>query len=163
VARALAAAQCAAGLETENCPVPTDGTSSEDEASAGPPLNCARYTVELLKPIGIVLEETKGGGEIYVAEVVAGGRAARRNAESDALAEGTDVRVGDVLVSTSAVATTNVQTYGEVDVRGGEKFVTLSARGESFDTVLAAVASHRGGQPVRLTFQRCFAAEGGAA
>ena len=42
------------------------------------PPGCARYTLRLRKPLGMVLEEERGTGRITVAELVPGGAAARR-------------------------------------------------------------------------------------
>lgn len=115
------------------------------ESSTDIPPGCSRYSVSLTKPLGIVLEENKATGAITVAEIVAGG-SAEKNGE---------VAVGDVLIATSGYVRTTEQSYGEVTVRGGEQMVRLTVRGESFDTVLAAIGSVPGNMAVTLEFQRC--------
>ena len=55
------------------------------------PEGCSRYTVELSRPLGLVLEEK--GSQIFVGEVQEGGLAAR---------EGT-IQPGDILISTSGI------------------------------------------------------------
>ena len=89
-----------------------------------------RYTVELAKPLGLVLEEKARGG-IFVGELVPEGNAARDGR----------IGVGDRLVSTSAVAFTTEQFYNDVAVRGGEQAVVLDVTQEKWETVMAAMAS----------------------
>jgi hypothetical protein len=52
--------------------VRASASASDDEGytTDGPPPGCARYSVELSKPLGIVLEERKNAGTIVVAELV---------------------------------------------------------------------------------------------
>jgi len=107
-------------------------------------LACARYQVVLKKPLGLVLETDKHNN-IFVAEIKRGGNAEREGS----------IGVGDVLVSTSAYVTTTEQQYGETWVQGGEKFIKLATRGETFDTVMAAIGSHKAHHTVVLEFQRC--------
>jgi len=104
--------------------------------------------VTLQKPLGVVLEESKDG--IYVAEVQRGGNAERNG----------EINVGDMLISTSAWITTNEQTYGETRVPGGEERVKMAVRGQSFDSVMAAIGTHKAHQEVTLEFQRCVIAGG---
>lgn len=146
-------------------------TYSAMESVDGMPMNCARYSVKLSKPLGLVLEESKDGS-IYVAEVlqvrtraVLQGHSQPRNgpdahvgvelppinltrsslrAPQGGNAERSgEISQGDVLVSTSAYITTTEQKYGETWVRGGEQRVKLATRGESFDAVMAAIGSHK--------------------
>ena len=100
-----------------------------------------RYTVELAKPLGLVLEERARGG-IFVGEVAPEGNAARDGR----------IGVGDRLVSTSAVAFTTEQFYNDVAVRGGEQAVVLDVTQEKWDTVMAAMASVKGNQKLTLDF-----------
>lgn len=82
------------------------------------PEGCSRYTVELSRPLGLVLEEK--GSEIIVGEVQAGGLAA---------GDGT-VQEGDVLISTSGFTYSKESEYGGTTVRMGEARVTLNATTE---------------------------------
>lgn len=109
------------------------------------PSGCSRYSVSLGKPLGLVLEENKSTGTIVVAEIVPGGNAEKSGA----------ISVGDQLIATSGYTRTTEQTYNEITVRGGEQLVRLPVRGESFDTVLAAISSHPGNFQVKLEFQQC--------
>lgn len=110
-----------------------------------PPPGCARYSVTLSKPLGLVLEENKSAGTIVVADVVEGGNAERSG----------EITVGDTLIATSGYTRTAQQVYGETVVYGGETVVRLLCRGESFDTVMAAIGSHPAHIPVTLELQRC--------
>lgn len=103
--RAAAAGRLAA--EPEGASV---ATSSTDEDR--PPPGCARYTVSLPKPLGLVLEEGKGGRGVYVAEILAGGNAAVLAPE---------IAVGDELIATNGKTFTTEQTYNEQIVKGGER------------------------------------------
>lgn len=123
----------------------TATSSSSDEEGEKVPTGCSRYTVSISKPLGIVLEERKEGG-IIVAELVENGNAAATGL----------VSVGDELISTSGFTRTGQeQVYGEIVVRGGEKIIRLSVRGEPFDVVMAAVSSIPGNKKVDLEFQKC--------
>ena len=119
----------------------TDVQSSRDDIPAG----CSRYSINLSKPLGIVLEENNQG-VITVAEIVPGSNADKAD---------TPISVGDVLIATSGLSRTRESTYGETKVYSGEEIVRLSVRGESFDTVLAAIGSHPANMKVTLEFQRC--------
>ncbi len=120
---------------------PSVAEQSMDQVPAG----CSRYSVSLGKPLGLVLEENKSTGTIVVAEIVPGG-----NAEKSGV-----ITVGDQLIATSGYTRTTEQMYGEIAVRGGEQIIRLPVRGESFDTVLAAISSHPGNFQVKLEFQQC--------
>jgi len=80
---------------------------------------CARYTVELSRPLGLVLEE-KGNGEIVVGEVPKGGQAARQGM----------VQAGDLLISVTGIAYTRESNYQGATVRSGETLVTLNVQNE---------------------------------
>lgn len=108
------------------------------------PILFFRYSVTLSKPLGLVLEEKNSGG-IFVAEIPAGGNAARLP----------EISVGDELVATSGYTRTTEQMYGETIVRGGEKLVRLYCRGERFETIMASIGSHPAHVPVTLEFQKC--------
>ncbi|KAI8473958.1 MAG: hypothetical protein J3K34DRAFT_409080 [Monoraphidium minutum] len=111
----------------------------------GPPPGCARYTVELRKPLGIVLEQKGTSGGIFVVSITP---------DSNAFKTG-QMTVGDQLISTSGVTYNRTEDYGGVNVRMGQQVVTLNCTSESFKTVSAAIGSHPSGMAVRLTFQRC--------
>lgn len=149
--RTVSSAGCAPHRPARRAPQPpraqdpAAAPASAAESSVDLPPGCSRYSVELTKPLGIVLEENRATGSITVAEVVPGGAADKTG----------EVAVGDVLLATSGYVRTTEQTYGEIVVRGGEQMVRLSARGESFDTVLAAIGSVPGNMAVKLEFQRC--------
>ena len=64
-------------------------------------------------------------------------------------------RQGDQLISTSGVTYTRTEDYGGVNVRKGQELVQISALGQPFKAVSAAIGSHPASIPVRLTFQRC--------
>jgi len=103
-----------------------------------------RYTVELKKPLGIVLQQNGDtSAPVVVAEV-----------KPESSAEKQGVRPGDVLVATSGYTYTKEADYNEVWVKSGEKVVRLNARGESFKTISAAIRSHPGHIHVILEFQR---------
>ncbi len=72
-------------------------TANDDD---GPPPGCARYSIEVPRPIGLVLQENKNG-TITVAEIAPDGNAARTGM----------VRVGDQLIATSGLTYTTEQQY----------------------------------------------------
>jgi hypothetical protein len=115
--------------------------ASDDEIPPG----CARYSVTLSKPLGLILEQDRDNGSIYVAEVVPEGNADRNGT----------ISAGDILIATSGYTRTTEQKYGEIVVRGGERVVRLLVRGERFETVMAAISSHPATVQVTLEFQRC--------
>lgn len=125
-------------------PVPSAPTLDTSAYTDEAPPGCSRYTVMLLKPLGIVLAEDGKGG-IFVASVTAGGKAA---------AEGS-VSQGDQLLACSGCISTRESMYGEIAVRSGEKIIRINAQSEDFSTVMAAIRSHPAGKHVRLEFQRC--------
>lgn len=127
---------CRAGPEV----APSSKVSAETDVI---PEGCARYQVQLSRPLGIVLE-TKGS-QIYVAEVQKGGLAERDG----------NIQEGDILISTSGITYSKEADYGGATVRMGEARVTLNCTNESFDTVMAAIGTHKAGQTVEMTFQRC--------
>ena len=99
-----------------------------------------RVRVEARKPLGLVLEERRGG--VFVGEVASEGRCAG------------EVQVGDELVQTSGVVYTNSEDYGGVQVKKGQEKVMMPTRGETFNTVMAAIGSHPGHETVVLEFLR---------
>eukprot|EP00198_Chlamydomonas_reinhardtii_P006418 XP_001695754.1 predicted protein [Chlamydomonas reinhardtii] len=109
------------------------------------PIGCARYSVSLKKPLGMVLEQDVKSGNIFVVEVKAGGSAALDGR----------IKMGDQLIATSGVIYTSESDYGGATVKGGQKLVRLRVQGETFKTVSAAIGSHPGHIPVTLEFQRC--------
>lgn len=117
-----------------------------EEAVDRPPPGCSRYTVKIRKPLGLVLEEKSVGGEIYVAEIVDDGNAAKTGL----------INVGDVLIATSALVFNSTSDYGGVTVRKGEETVRLACRGEKFDTVMTAIATNPSQRLVTLEFQKCI-------
>mmetsp|Transcript_4443 Transcript_4443/g.8358 ORF Transcript_4443/g.8358 Transcript_4443/m.8358 type:complete len:195 (-) Transcript_4443:180-764(-) len=117
---------------------------SKENGPPGPPPGCTRYTVALGRPLGLVLEENSNK-EIYVAEILPESSGAKCGL----------IAVGDTLISTSAIVNTTAQTYGEVEVKGGEKRITLNCYGESFETVMAAIGTHKSAMEVQLEFQVC--------
>eukprot|EP00242_Pyramimonas_sp_CCMP2087_P016818 CAMPEP_0198210884 /NCGR_PEP_ID=MMETSP1445-20131203/22499_1 /TAXON_ID=36898 /ORGANISM="Pyramimonas sp., Strain CCMP2087" /LENGTH=183 /DNA_ID=CAMNT_0043885043 /DNA_START=82 /DNA_END=633 /DNA_ORIENTATION=- len=118
--------------------------ASSSEQDDDVPANCRRYKVSLIKPLGLVLEEKKNG-EIYVAGVTP-------DSSADKCGE---IGIGDVLISTSAITFTTKQDYGEITVGGGEQRITMNVKGEKFETVMAAIGTHRGLIKVGMEFQRC--------
>ena len=86
------------------------------------PPGCARYAVELKKPLGMFLANDKNGN-IFVEELVPGGAA-----EQSGL-----ISVGDRLIATSAIVFNSEMDYGGVSVKKGEEQIRFSTRGESFD------------------------------
>lgn len=109
------------------------------------PLGCSRYTVQLKKPMGLVLEQDSKTGNIFVVEIKPDGSAARDGRLS----------VGDQLIATSGVVYTRESDYGGATVKGGQQVVRMLVLGETFKTVSAAIGSHPGHIPVTLEFQRC--------
>eukprot|EP00238_Polyblepharides_amylifera_P003724 CAMPEP_0196580572 /NCGR_PEP_ID=MMETSP1081-20130531/29401_1 /TAXON_ID=36882 /ORGANISM="Pyramimonas amylifera, Strain CCMP720" /LENGTH=192 /DNA_ID=CAMNT_0041900475 /DNA_START=60 /DNA_END=638 /DNA_ORIENTATION=+ len=118
--------------------------SVESQESSEIPIGCRRYNVSLKKPLGLILEERENG-EIYVAEIVPESNSAKTE----------KISVGDTLISTTAIVFTTEAEYGEVTVKGGETRVTLPCRGESFETIMRAIGTHKGQLEVKLEFQKC--------
>ena len=119
--------------------------AAEEEAEDKPPPGCTRYTINILRPLGLVLEEKKEGG-IYVGEIVEDGNAAKTGL----------VNVGDELIATSGVVFNSTTDYGGVSVPRGEETVRMPVRTERFDTVMAAIASNPSQRTVALEFQKCM-------
>lgn len=95
-------------------------------------------TLTIKKPLGIVLAENKDSGEVFVEEIVPNSNAAKTQA----------VSVGDVLVGTSATVL-KAGKDGEYEREGyGQRpydnweTVEFDCRGQSFDTVMAALGSN---------------------
>uniref|UniRef100_A0A061R660 PDZ domain-containing protein n=1 Tax=Tetraselmis sp. GSL018 TaxID=582737 RepID=A0A061R660_9CHLO len=122
--------------------VRAESTAKDDrDQNAGNKLN--RYKVTLSKPLGVVLEEDRSGS-IYVAELIPDGNAIKSGL----------IREGDRLISTSGYVYTTEAEYQGNQVRGGERLVTLNVKGESFNTVMAAIGSHPGHVKVQLELER---------
>jgi len=122
-----------------------EGDKAKEEEDSGPPPGCARYSIEVRKPLGLVLEEDKSG-DIFVMEVVAGG-----NSDKTGL-----VTVGDQLLATSAVVYNSTTDYGGVSVPKGEQTIRFAVRGEKFDTVMLAITTNPSQRLVTLDFQKCI-------
>ena len=110
-----------------------------------PPAGCTRYSIDIKRPLGLVLEEKKEGG-IFVGEIVEGG-----NADKSGL-----VSVGDELIATSGVVFNSTQDYGGVSVKKGEETIRFATRGEDFKTVMAAIGTVPSQRLVTLEFQKCI-------
>lgn len=144
-----AARQLRARAEVEQAAAAAAARTSSADLSDGEervPPGCARYTVELPKPLGLVLEEGNGGRGVYVVEIPAEGNAARLAPE---------INVGDELIATTGMTYTTEQDYGEIRVRGGETYVRVNVRNNDFKTVMAAIGSIKPPRPVTLEFQSC--------
>mmetsp|Transcript_20526 Transcript_20526/g.53694 ORF Transcript_20526/g.53694 Transcript_20526/m.53694 type:complete len:177 (-) Transcript_20526:974-1504(-) len=130
--------------QRQRLPVCTSSEASTEASTASNEVRPlpSRYSVTLSKPLGVVLEEKNQS--IYVGEVVQGG-----NAERSGL-----ISAGDVLISTSGYVYTKENEYQGNMVRSGETLVTMNVKGESFDTVMAAIGSHPGHVQVQLEFER---------
>ncbi|KAI7840613.1 hypothetical protein COHA_005635 [Chlorella ohadii] len=134
-----------AAAETQQQGAAAAALASSDSEDRVPP-GCSRYTVSLPKPLGLVLEEGKGGRGVYVAEIVAKGNAAEMAPE---------ISVGDELIATNGLTFTTEQVYNDNIVRGGETYVRLNVRNNDFKTVMAAIGSIKPPMKVVLEFQRC--------
>jgi hypothetical protein len=119
-------------------------TTADFEESAVPPAGCSRYTVNIKKPLGLVLEQDTKTLVLRVAALSPEGAAERAG-----------VTVGDQLIAVSGITYDKNEAYGEVVVKKGQQRVRMSARGETLRTVGAAIASHPGNWEVTLEFQRC--------
>ncbi|EFN56691.1 expressed protein [Chlorella variabilis] len=137
-----------ARAEVQQAPAaaPAAQQSVDSDGEERVPPGCARYTVELPKPLGLVLEEGKSGRGVYVAEVVPDSNAARLAPQ---------IGVGDELVATTGMTYTTAQEYQGNTVRGGETYVRLNVRNNTFSTVMAAIGSVKPPRLVTLEFQRC--------
>jgi len=118
--------------------------ASGSESSDPVPPGCARYAVELKKPLGMFLAQDKNGN-IFVEELVKDGAA-----EKSGL-----IGVGDRLIAVSAIVFNSTMDYGGVSVKKGEEQIRFATRGESFDVVMAAISTWPGARKMKLEFQRC--------
>jgi S1-C subfamily serine protease len=116
--------------------------ASEDTEPVPP--GCARYAVELKKPFGMYLAND-ANGNIFVEEIVPGGAADKCGL----------IGVGDRLIATSAIVFNSEMDYGGVSVKKGEEQIRFATRGESFDTVMAAISTWPAPRKMKLEFQRC--------
>ncbi|GJP83072.1 hypothetical protein CLOP_g13280 [Closterium sp. NIES-67] len=124
--------------------VAAETSSAEGDSADVPPPGCSRIKIELARPLGMVLEERAGG--IFVAEVARGG-----NAEAAGV-----VDAGDQLIATSAIVYDDSDSYGGVVVKKGMRVVRFNVRGESFDTVMAAISTHPSYLKVAIELQKCM-------
>ena len=113
------------------------GNKSTEEVDKVPP-GCSRYIAKLAKPLGIVLEETKDG-RLLVGDVQVGGNAERYNetATADRI-----IRKGDQIVAVSGFTRAGAsQTYGETEVRGGEKMVRVIVMAQPQDKYVSKTST----------------------
>ena len=89
--------------------------TSEGNDKDNIPPNCTRVSVEVKKPLGLILEEDGLGG-IRVAEVIEEGNC-----------KGEVNQAGDKILAISAEIKTRTQDYGGVSV-GSEEMILASAR-----------------------------------
>lgn len=111
--------------------------STTEEVDKVPP-GCSRYIAKLAKPLGIVLEETKDG-RLLVGDVQVGGNAERYNetATADRI-----IRKGDQIVAVSGFTRAGAsQTYGETEVRGGEKMVRVIVMAQPQDKYVSKTST----------------------
>ncbi len=116
--------------------------ATDDEEPVPP--GCARYAVELKKPLGMYLAND-ANGNIFVEEIVPGGAADKCGL----------IGVGDRLIATSAIVFNGEMDYVGVSVKKGEEQIRFATRGESFDTVMAAISTWPAPRKMKLEFQRC--------
>ena len=105
--------------------------TSEGNDKDNIPPNCTRVSVEVKKPLGLILEEDGLGG-IRVAEVIEEGNCAKTKL----------IQAGDKILAISAEIKTRTQDYGGVSVGSGEEMIRLQVQGEKFDTIMAAISSY---------------------
>ena len=117
--------------------------ASDPSADPVPP-GCARYAVEIKKPLGMYLAEDKNGN-IFVEGLLPEGAA-----EKSGL-----ISVGDRLIAVSAIVFNSTMDYGGVAVKKGEEQIRFATRGEKFDTVMAAISTWPAPRKMKLEFQRC--------
>jgi PDZ domain (Also known as DHR or GLGF). len=84
-------------------------------------------------------------GNIFVEEIVPGGAADKCGL----------IGVGDRLIATSAIVFNGEMDYVGVSVKKGEEQIRFATRGESFDTVMAAISTWPAPRKMKLEFQRC--------
>jgi C-terminal processing protease CtpA/Prc len=117
--------------------------SAEGE-DANIPANCSRVSVEVRKPLGLILEEDGLGG-IVVVEVVPEGNCAKTKL----------IQAGDKILAISAQIKTRVQDYGGVSVGSGEEMIRLQVQGEKFDTIMAAIGSYPSQKRMKIDVLKC--------
>lgn len=108
------------------------------------PANCTRVSVEVKKPLGLILEEDGLGG-IVVVEVVSEGNSAKTKL----------IRAGDKILAISAQIKTRAQDYGGVSVGSGEETIRLQVQGEKFDTIMAAISSYPSQKTMKIDVLKC--------
>jgi len=117
------------------------GEGGEEDAI---PANCTRVSVEVKKPLGLILEEDGLGG-IVVVEVVSEGNSAKTKL----------IRAGDKILAISAQIKTRAQDYGGVSVGSGEETIRLQVQGEKFDTIMAAISSYPSQKTMKIDVLKC--------
>jgi len=117
------------------------GGEGEEDAI---PANCTRVSVEVKKPLGLILEEDGLGG-IVVVEVVSEGNSAKTKL----------IRAGDKILAISAQIKTRAQDYGGVSVGSGEEMIRLQVQGEKFDTIMAAISSYPSQKTMKIDVLKC--------
>jgi hypothetical protein len=108
------------------------------------PANCTRVSVEVKKPLGLILEEDGLGG-IVVVEVVSEGNSAKTKL----------IRKGDKILAISAQIKTRTQDYGGVSVGSGEEMIRLQVQGEKFDAIMAAISSYPSQKTMKIDVLKC--------
>ena len=118
--------------------------TSEGNDKDNIPPNCTRVSVEVKKPLGLILEEDGLGG-IRVAEVIEEGNCAKTKL----------IRAGDKILAISAEIKTRTQDYGGVSVGSGEEMIRLQVQGEKFDTIMAAISSYPSQKTMKIDVLKC--------
>ena len=59
------------------------------------------------------------------------------------------------MIATSAIVFNGEMDYVGVSVKKGEEQIRFATRGESFDTVMAAISTWPAPRKMKLEFQRC--------
>jgi hypothetical protein len=121
---------------------PSEGKEGEQDDAI--PANCTRVSVEVKKPLGLILEEDGLGG-IVVVEVVSEGNSAKTKL----------IRKGDKILAISAQIKTRTQDYGGVSVGSGEEMIRLQVQGEKFDTIMAAISSYPSQKTMKIDVLKC--------
>ncbi|KAG2500596.1 hypothetical protein HYH03_001364 [Edaphochlamys debaryana] len=118
-------------------PVAYVGASKPDDIAQFAPPDCVRVTLQ--KPIGVVFEQGRAGGPVFVSEVTPGGHAAKSGV----------VAVGDILTACSAVYLykgTDALLYAHdgPEERPYDKWeaIEFDCDGQDFKTVMAALHSN---------------------
>ena len=118
--------------------------TSEGNDKDNIPPNCTRVSVEVKKPLGLILEEDGLGG-IRVAEVIEEGNCAKTKL----------IQAGDKILAISAEIKTRTQDYGGVSVGSGEEMIRLQVQGEKFDTIMAAISSYPSQKTMKIDVLKC--------